>query len=219
MEHGGDAADAAAGSFACLVLLRCFVSDLCCLQAQFVATSGLECYARSEQYWARWVRLPAEGLDAKGEPTEGLLRGYEVVDEAGATQAYMIAKAGQSFSGGAEEAEGSDGGSGEEARLVVLDFGSVAPAGSEGSEALLFRLLQHARGALLGAPGRGDRLVDLRVVAAVPALLAPAACARPGAVLDEAQGTWMYMDVSGGGGGAALVVRPEAHLVLAIDEF
>ena len=42
-------------------------------------TAGLDgTHVRDPEYWASWMHAPAEALDAAGQPTPGVMRGFEV---------------------------------------------------------------------------------------------------------------------------------------------
>jgi len=108
------------GAWGCEVL-----GTLAPLQARF--TRQLDCFTRSIQHWSRWVRRPAEALDATGRPTVGVMRGFVMTGGAGSASAYLIAKCATSFSAGAE-AGASGGGSGAAADDAGADEGATPPA-------------------------------------------------------------------------------------------
>ena len=206
------------------------------LQRAFAAQ--LDAFARTREYWECWVRRPAEALDSAGDATPGIMIGLELLRCSATerfTSAYLIAKAGGSFSGAVESSDGGNGSTGssttlDDARIVLLDFASRAAAGSPESEADLMTLLSAARAHLFGA-GAGARAAGAtpvgaarcgslslpvpRVRAAVPLRLA----LRAGdtAPRDTAQGEWMYADLTNAA--LPLVVRAHEHVVLPIDEF
>ena len=106
-------------------------------------------FVRDDEYWATWMLSPAEALDAAGNPTRGVMRGWEVVaeeeegvDEGLTLIAYAIFKRAGSFSSGAETAQtdianvGHSNSHRQQSRrgLTLMDFASQARAGSATSE-------------------------------------------------------------------------------------
>ncbi len=121
-------------------------------------------FIRDDEYWATWMQSPAEALDAEGNPTRGIMRGWEVLaeEEEGGGEgvtviAYAIFKRAGSFSSGAETAHAGaqnsvDGdshtiaGNHHQQRrgLTLMDYASQAAAGSGASEGWLMHLAKVA---------------------------------------------------------------------------
>lgn len=117
------------------------------LQRRFC--DGLHCAERTEEYWRKWVRYPAEALDCCGNEADGVMRGWEMYGNFGGNPslvAYIIVKASASFSSAYEASDDSRLSSSEvPLTITLLDFASIEPPGSLGSEAVLFRLLATAK--------------------------------------------------------------------------
>ena len=160
-------------------------------------------FVRSDEYWATWIRSPAEALDPDGLPTPGVLRGWEVVaeEEEGETViAYGIFKRAGSFSSGAEvELAASNGepmtdadgvllqAEAEVPTITLMDFASQAEAGSSASEGWLMHLAATAAMAYFALPPR----VPGAAAMTCPSLLAPRASRPGGGGVTSPQGEWM----------------------------
>jgi hypothetical protein len=135
---------------------------------QPLSTAFMSCmhgsFVRDDEYWSTWMQSPAEALDAEGNPTRGVMRGWEVLaeeeegDSEGCTViAYAIFKRAGSFSSGAETAHAAvqspagggshvtDGNRHQQRRgLTLMDYASQAAAGSITSEGWLMHLAKVA---------------------------------------------------------------------------